>query len=156
MGQRRTIYQSFFNFKFFKDESHVFEIKIDGIATVNWAKICCHFENGGLKIINLHHKNSAYLLKLAWNFAYSNKPWSFLLKAKVLKSKYKLTMVYTSSFIWPGVKQLYDTILNHTSWTVGTSTFINFWNDKWCSTTSLANIVGLSDGANILDTISQF
>jgi len=31
-----------------------------------------------------------------------------------------------------------------------------FWNDKWCFTTSLANIVGLSDGASIPDTISQF
>ena len=65
-----------------------------GIATVNWTKICSPLENGGLKIINLHHESNAYLLKLAWNFAYSNKPWSLLLKAKVLKSKYKLRMVY--------------------------------------------------------------
>jgi len=34
--------------------------------------------------------------------------------------------------------------------------FFNFWNDKWCSTTSLANIVGLSDGASIPDIVSQF
>jgi len=51
---------------------------------VNWAMICSPIENGGLKIINLHHKNNAYLLKLAWNFAYSNRPWSFLLKARFL------------------------------------------------------------------------
>jgi len=36
------------------------------------------------------------------------------------------------------------------------SSFINFWNDKWCSTTSLTNIAGLSDGASIPDTVSQF
>jgi len=30
-------------------------------------------EIGGLKIINLHHENNAYLLKLVWTFAYSNK-----------------------------------------------------------------------------------
>ena len=43
------------------------------ITIVNWAMICSPLENGGLKIINLHHENNAYLLKLAWNFAYSNR-----------------------------------------------------------------------------------
>ena len=43
-----------------------------GITTVNWATICSPLENGGLKIINLRHENNAYLLKFAWNFAYSN------------------------------------------------------------------------------------
>jgi len=76
-----------------------------GITTVSWAKICSHFENGGLKIINLHRENNAYLFKFTWTFAYSNKPWSFLLKAKVLKSKYKLRMIYRFSFIWPRIKQ---------------------------------------------------
>ena len=41
-------------------------------------------------------------------------------------------------------------------WTVDTGSFINFWNDKWCSTTSLANIARLSDGVSIPDTVSQF
>ena len=100
------------------------------IATVNWATICCPLENGGLKIINLHRENNAYLLKLAWNFAYSNKPWSFLLKSRVLKSKYKLRMVYRSSSIWPEIKHFYDTILEHTYWTVGTGNFICLWNNK--------------------------
>ena len=58
-----------------------------GITTINWATLCSPFENGGLKIINLHHENNAYLLKLAWNFAYSNRPWPLLLKARVLKKK---------------------------------------------------------------------
>jgi len=75
-----------------------------GIATVNWVAICSPFENGGLKIINLHHENNAYLLKLAWNFAYSNRPWSFLLKAKILKSKYEFRMVYRSSSLFPRIK----------------------------------------------------
>ena len=34
--------------------------------------------------------------------------------------------------------------------------FFNFWNDKWCSTTSLANIAGLYDDVSISDTVSQF
>jgi len=109
-----------------------------------------------LNIINFRHENNTYLLKFAWNFAYSSRPWSFLLKAKVLKSKYEFRMVYRTSSLWPGIKQFYSTILDYTSWTVGTSTFINFWNDKWCSTTSLANIAGFSDGASISDTDSQF
>ena len=78
-----------------------------GIATVKWDTICSPLENGGLKIINLHHENNAYLLKLAWNFAYSNKPWSLLLKARILKSKYEVRMVYRSSSLWPGIKQFY-------------------------------------------------
>jgi len=61
-------------------------------------------------------------------------------------------MVCRSSSIWHGIKQFYSTILDYTSWTVGTCTFINFWSDKWCSTTSLENIAGLSNGASIPDT----
>jgi len=68
-----------------------------GITTVNWGMICSPLENRGLKIINLHHENNAYLLKLAWNFAYSNGHWSLLLKARVLKSKYEFRMIYRSS-----------------------------------------------------------
>ena len=34
--------------------------------------------------------------------------------------------------------------------------FINFWNDKWCGTIFLTNIVGLSNDASIPDTVSQF
>jgi len=71
------------------------------------------------------------------------------LKVRVLKSKYEFRKVYRSSSLWHGIKQFYATILDYTSWTVGTGTFINFWNDKWCSSTSLASIAGLYDGANI-------
>jgi len=62
-------------------------------------------------------------------------------------------MVYRSSSLWSGIKQFYSTILDYTSWTVGTCSFIIFWNDKWYSTT-LAIIAGLSHGASIPDTIS--
>jgi len=65
-------------------------------------------------------------------------------------------MVYRSSSLWYEIKQFYSTILDYTSWTIGTSSFINFWNDKWCATTSLANIAELSNGASIPDTVSQF
>ena len=50
------------------------DIMKKGTVTVNWDKIYSPFENGDLKIINLHHENNSYLLKLAWNFAYSNRP----------------------------------------------------------------------------------
>jgi len=49
----------------------------------------------------------------------------------------------------------YSTILDYTSWIVGTGSFINFWNDKWYSTTHLAHIAGLFDGISIPDTVSQ-
>jgi len=63
---------------------------------MNRDTICSPLENGGLKIINLRLENNAYLLKFASNFAYRNKPWSFLLKARVLKSKYEFRMIYKS------------------------------------------------------------
>jgi len=50
------------------------DIMKKGIGTIIWAKICSPLENGGLKINNLQHENNAYLLKLTWNFTYSNKP----------------------------------------------------------------------------------
>jgi len=65
-------------------------------------------------------------------------------------------MVYRSTSIWPMIKHFYDTILEHTFWTIGTSTFINFWNDKWCSTSSLSIIAWVLDGSILSDTISQF
>jgi len=37
-----------------------------------------------------------------------------------------------------------------------TSSFINFWNDKWCFTTSLTHIAGISDGSSIPNIVSQF
>ena len=77
------------------------------------------------------------------------------MKARILKSKYEFRTVYRSS-LWLGIKQFYSTILDYTYWTVGIGSFINFWNDKWCSTTSLVNIAGLSDGVSIPDTVSQF
>jgi len=49
-------------------------------------------------------------------------------------------MVYRFSSIWSGIKQFHEIILDHTYWIVGTGTLIKFWNDKWCSTTSLSNI----------------
>jgi len=55
-------------------------------------------------------------------------------------------MVYRSSSFWPAIKQFYFTILDYTSWTVGTYSFINLWNDNGV----------LSDGASIPDTVSQF
>ena len=63
-------------------------------------------------------------------------------------------MVYKFSSLWPVIKQFYFTILDYTSWTIGIGSFLNFQNDKLCDTTSLANIVGLSDGANIPNTVS--
>jgi len=91
-----------------------------------------------LKVNSLQHENNAYLLKLIWNFAFSNKSLSLLLKARVLK-------------------KFYDTILEHTSWTIDTCTVINLWNDKWCSSPYLSNIAGVSDGSRILmTTILQF
>jgi len=63
-------------------------------------------------------------------------------------------MVYRSSSFWHEIKQFYSTILDYTFCIVGTSSFINLWNDKWCSTTPLAHIAVLYGGISIPDTIS--
>jgi len=46
-----------------------------GITTINWAKICSPFENGGLKIINLHHENNVYLLNQVCSSFEESKPF---------------------------------------------------------------------------------
>jgi len=61
-----------------------------GIVIVNWYTICSPHESGGLKIINLRHEKDAYLFKLAWNFAYNNRPWSFLLNLGFLNQNMSL------------------------------------------------------------------
>ena len=79
------------------------------------------------------------------------------MKVRVLKSKYQLSLTYRSSFIWPGIKHFFYAILEHTSWTVGIGTAVNFWNDKLCSSTCLLNIAGVRDGSRtLMTTISQF
>ena len=93
---------------------------------MNWDTLCSPLENGSLKVINLRHKNNAYLLKLFWNFAYSNRSWSLLLKVRVLKSKYKFRMIYRFSSLWLVIKQFYSIIFDYTSWTIDTCSFINF------------------------------
>lgn len=108
------------------------DILKQGLATVNWSKICASNNEGSLKVTNLHIENNAYLLKLAWNFAYSKEPWT-LLKARFHIYKYHMIIIYSSFSICSEIKDLSDLVLEHTSWIVGSSIDIIFWNDLWCS-----------------------
>ena len=59
-------------------------------------------------------------------------PWTFLLKARYLISKYYKIVIYHFSSIWYEIKDLYDVVLEHTYWTIDSSIDINFLNDLWC------------------------
>jgi len=69
--------------------------------------------------INFQLENKVYLLRLAWDFAYSYRPWTSLMKARFLKNKYQRVGSFFSSSMWPGINDLYGVILEHTFWTVG-------------------------------------
>jgi len=38
---------------------------------------------------------------------------------------------YVVSSIWPGMKQCFQQVLDHSTWSVGTGKAIHFWTDKW-------------------------
>jgi len=88
------------------------DINKQGFVTVNWGTICK--SKGGLQVVNFQLKNKAYLLRLAWDFAYNYRPWTSLMKARFLKNKYQRVGSFFSSSIWPGINDWYDVILEHT------------------------------------------
>jgi len=128
-----------------------------GYTTVGWNKLCSLIVDGRLNVIKLQTRNDVYLIKLAWHFSYSNKPWTILLKARFLSSKYQKVYPHKSSSIWYGIKQFYDLVLEYTCWTVGTSKSINFWNDLWCSPFFLSIFASIPyrERVNLVSNVSQ-
>jgi len=57
-------------------------------------------------------ENKAYLLWLAWDFAYNNMSWSILMRVISLKSNY-LKIPYHSSSIWHDINEYYDILLDN-------------------------------------------
>jgi len=52
-----------------------------GLVSVKWNPSCSSKQDGGLQVLNLQVENKAYLLLLwlAWDFTYSNMPWSIIM-----------------------------------------------------------------------------
>jgi len=79
-----------------------------------------------LKVLNLSVENKYYLFRLAWNFTYSDMPWSTLMCAKFLKSKYLKVPSCHSSSIWPNMNEYYNIVLENTFYTTGRGDWVNF------------------------------
>jgi len=79
------------------------DINKQGSVTVNWGTICNPKSEGGPQVIYFQLENKAYLLRLAWNFAYNYYPWISLMKAWFLKSKYQRVESFFSFSIWPDI-----------------------------------------------------
>jgi len=58
------------NFVWIRDVNKV------GLVIIKWNFGGSSKHDGGLQVLNLQVKNKAYLLRLAWDFAYTNMPWS--------------------------------------------------------------------------------
>jgi len=75
------------------------DIDKQDFVIVNWDTIFNPESEGGLQVVNFHLENKAYLLRLAWNFAYNYCYWISLIKARFLKSKYQIVGSFFSSSI---------------------------------------------------------
>ena len=100
------------NFVWIRDVNKV------GLVIIKWNFGGSSKHDGGLQVLNLQVKNKAYLLRLAWDFAYTNMPWSNI----IVSSSH-------SSFIWPDINEYYDIVLHNNFWTVESGDQINLWND---------------------------
>lgn len=71
--------------------------------TVNWSRVCAQKSYGGPQVTNILVENNAFLIKLAWDFAYSDFAELELMRKRFLKLKYKKCVVYHFSLIWPKI-----------------------------------------------------
>ena len=114
---------------------------------VNWKTVCLPKGDGGLGIKNADSMNKALLAKLGWRVLHDHTS----LWAKVVRSKYLVGDIQDTSWMiakgnwsstWRSVGVgLRDVISKGYSWVVGNGRSINFWHDKWCSSTPLLESV---------------
>jgi len=60
--------------------ARISDINKQGSVIVNWVTICNPKSEGGVQVVNSQLENKAYLLRLAWDFAYNYRPWISLMK----------------------------------------------------------------------------
>jgi len=63
---------------------------------VSWKSVCASKKNRGLQVLDLQMENKAYLLRLAWDLAYSL-PWSTLMHDRLFHPKYVKARAHQSS-----------------------------------------------------------
>jgi len=66
-----------------------------------------------------------------------------MMKARFFRSKYQKIFIFYSFYIWLGIKDFYNVVLENTYWTVRSGVNINFWNDLPCSSRYLSLIAGV-------------
>ncbi|CAJ2642122.1 unnamed protein product [Trifolium pratense] len=104
------------------------------LVTVAWKKVCTPLGEGGLGLRSLLRLNEAANLKLCWDLLLSKEDWAIILKKRVLRNGNVINHHVFSS-IWSSVKTEFSTVMNNSSWKVGTGQNINLWLDSWCGGT---------------------
>lgn len=102
------------------------------VVTVAWSKLCCPTIEGGVGLRSIRSINESSMLKLAWEACSSNQQWSSLIRARFFRNG-KPSNLYLKSTIWPGIKSFLSTVLENSSWLIGSGVNIRFWTDRWLS-----------------------
>jgi hypothetical protein len=117
------------------------------LVTTSWKKVCRPLVQGGLNLRAISNLNKSANLKMCWSLINSQSSWAKLLKDRVLRDN-KPIRHHIYSSIWSSVKDEFTTLMDNSTWLLGTGEDINFWNDSWCG-------IPLSEHFNIPHHISS-
>lgn len=113
----------------------------------NWinCKRCCLLMNeGGIGIRRLDDMNTAFAMKLWWQFCTSNSLW-----AKFMKMKYCFNSHATDNSkkicttTWQRIFKVRDLAESHMKWVIGRGQ-INFWKDNWLKIRNMGVLIDAS------------
>ncbi|XP_042479863.1 uncharacterized protein LOC122060837 [Macadamia integrifolia] len=105
--------------------------------TVKWTKVCKPKSEGGLGIRHLRDVNLALLSKLSWHMCLDPSIFSSILRGRLMTTDGNLKRYAPSSSIISGLQKVWDFVSNSERWIVGDGATINFWYDRWISSSRL-------------------
>uniref|UniRef100_A0A803Q980 Reverse transcriptase domain-containing protein n=1 Tax=Cannabis sativa TaxID=3483 RepID=A0A803Q980_CANSA len=104
------------------------------LATISWDSLCRPKWSGGLGFRRMEDVNNALLSKLAWLLASGDKrPWAVALQARYFprESFWSVQKKSGDSFIWRGILDARQVILQGSCMVIATGESINLWCQPW-------------------------
>ncbi|XP_026433422.1 uncharacterized protein LOC113330830 [Papaver somniferum] len=92
---------------------------INRVVVVDFDKICCPFEEGGLGLTRMATMNKDLIMKLWWKIRNSTKKWALFLKAKLFDRKGYIKHSGVKSSILPGLRSVYNCVEKNTKVSIG-------------------------------------
>ncbi|KAL8520052.1 hypothetical protein ACS0TY_010838 [Phlomoides rotata] len=100
-------------------------------CSVSWARVCSPLDEGGLGVRSIHHTNDSFICKLAWDILCNKTSDISLLHDRYISAGGRPRSYGRPSSIWPGIRRHLDRLIDGSSWVMGQSSGISFWNDNW-------------------------